>query len=301
VNLTVPVPEVNEENSVHLSAGAYPGPAPESQWPNRIRHALRNIPDVSVPALVLIALMWVAASTIPTLFASQSTNATTQQETPQPAPAKDSVEPAPASGPTRNQAVAPPVKIPTVTAEQLARPAPINPYFGIGLGLIAIILIVLRRITAVHEDRVEDSENFRAALAIWHPAVFAADPTPRGVKRHQNRLRLQAMRLRPLHEKPDLIDAWFSKAAKPEESDPSKPDISEPKLVALGGVAALFEDIPSWSTEDGGTIETTADPIRANKIAIIERCRKNFKAKFSNDWPPKQKDIDAFKSLRQSL
>jgi hypothetical protein len=301
VNLTVPVPEVNEENSVHLSAGSYPGPAAGSPWPNRIRHALRNIPDASVPALALIALMWVAASTIPALFASQSANEATQQETLKAAPATDSADPAPASGPTRSQAVATPARIPTVTAEQLARPSPLHPYFGIGLGTIAIILIVLRRITAVHEDKVEDSESFRAALAIWHPAVFAADPTPRGVKRHQNRLRLQAMRLRPLHEKPDLIDSWFSKAAKPEESDPDRPDISEPKLVALGGVAALFENIPSWSTLDGGSIATTTDETEAKKIAIIDRCRKNFKAKFSTDWPPKQKDIDAFNSLRQSL
>lgn len=303
VNLTVPVPEVNEENSVHLSGGSYPSLAPASRWPKRIRHALRNIPDVSVPALGLLALMWVAASMIPAMFASQPANEATQQATLKPAPATESVEPAQPSGPTRSQAAATPVKIPTVTAEQLARPAPINPIFGASLGFIVIALIVLQRMTAVHEDKVEDSESFRAALAIWHPAVFAADPTPRGVKRHQNRLRLQAMRLRPLHEKPDLIDSWFSKAVRSEEeeSDPDKPDISEPKLVALGGVAALFENIPSWSTEDGGTIETTADETEAKKIAIIERCRKNFKAKFSTDWPPKQKDIDAFKSLRQSL
>ena len=303
VNLTVPVPEVSEENSVDLSAGSYPSPAPGSRWPNRIRSALRSIPDVSVPALILIALMWVAASTIPAMFASQSANEATQQDTVKSAPATGSEEPAQPSGPTRNQAAATPAKFPIMTAEELAHPAPIHPYFGIGLGAIAIILIVLRRITAVHEDKVEDSESFRAALAIWHPAVFAADPTPRGVKRHQNRLRLQAMRLRPLHEKPDLIDSWFSKEARSEEeeSDPNKPDISEPQLVALGGVAALFEDIPSWSTQDGGTIETTADETEAKKIAIIDRCRKNFKAKFSTDWPPKQKDIDAFKSLRQSL
>jgi hypothetical protein len=299
VNLTVPVPEVNETNSLDLSAGADPTLAPESRWPKRIRSALRNIPDFSVPALGLIALIWVAASTMPGLLASRPSSDASQQDALKSGTPADSATSAPENRPAGVPAVVPPVKIPSVTPEQLARPSPIEPFFGLALGLIVVGLIIVRRITAVHEDKVEDSRDFRLALAIWHPAAFAADPTPRGVKRHQNRLRLQAMRLRPLHEKPDLIDRWFGNNAEPKESDPGKPDITEPMLVALGGIGALFEEIPSWSTKDSEKSEGSADAAQMKKIAIIERCRAIFREKF--DWPPKQSDVDAFKNLRQSL
>jgi hypothetical protein len=299
INLTVPVPEVNETNSLDLSAGADPTISLESPWPKRIRGALRNIPDFSVPALGLIALLWVAASTMPGLLASRPSSDAGQQEALKTATLEDSATPAPENRPLGAPAVVAPIKIPSVTPEQLARPSPMEPFFGFALGLIVVGLIIVRRITAVHEDKVEDSKDFRLALAIWHPAAFAADPTPRGVKRHQNRLRLQAMRLRPLQEKPDFIDRWLARTAEPKESDPGKPDISEPMLVALGGIAALFEEIPPWSTEDSGKFEGGADEAQTKKIAIIERCRTTFKAEF--DWPPKQSDIDAFKNLRQSL
>src|ERR1700744_4505560 len=62
INLTVPVPEVSEQNSVDLSAGAEPIVAAVSPGPKRIRKALRTIPDACVPALTLIAAIWLASS-----------------------------------------------------------------------------------------------------------------------------------------------------------------------------------------------------------------------------------------------
>ena len=48
INLTVPVPQINETNSIHLSAGSDPGVAP-SAWPKRIRSALRDVPNAAAP------------------------------------------------------------------------------------------------------------------------------------------------------------------------------------------------------------------------------------------------------------
>ena len=301
INLTVPVPEVNETNSIDLSSGADPTLVPASQWPKRIRGALRSIPDACIPALVLIAAIWLAVSEMPTKVLTNEPATIAQQETPKPAGTTDGAGATATPAPSRNDTVVPVTKIPTVTADQLERRTQIQLYIGVGLTGLILLLLIARRVTTLREDRVEDSDTFRTALTIWHPAVFAADPTPRGVKRHQNRLRLQAMRLRPLHEKPGLLDSWFSTTAGAEATDPGKPDISEPKLVALGGIAALFRDIPDWTTDDNKSMETAGNDDLAKRAAIIQRCRSHFKTAFSGDWPPGPADVDAFKKLRESL
>jgi hypothetical protein len=303
VNLTVPVPEVNEANSVDLSAGPDPAAAGASPWPKRIRGALRTIPDACAPALGLIAAIWLLAAWLPPITPAdkQPTLPSAQQLPTGSAPAADGAGQTVTPAPTRDNTAGPAIKIPTVTADRLVRHAQIQPYLGVALALLIIVMLIARRVTTIREDKVEDSESFRIALAIWHPAVFAADPTPRGVKRHQNRLRLQAMRLRPLHDKPDVLDSWFSDTAKPAGNDGNVLDISEPKLVALGGIAALLPDIPDWSTQDGAIADTTGDAAAATRVAIIGRCREHFKKSFSHDWPPTQADIAAFRDLRQSL
>jgi len=303
INLTVPVPEVNESNSVDLSAGPDPTIAAVSPWPKRIRGALRTIPDACTPALGLIATIWLLAAMLPPMSAQdkQSSPATTQQSPAAPTPAADGAGQAPTPAPSRDSTAVPPIKIPAVTAERLVRQTQIQPYLGVGLAVLIIVMLIARRITTIREDKVEDSENFRTALAIWHPAAFAADPTPRGVKRHQNRLRLQAMRLRPMVEKSDMFDSWFANEAKPDAGDAGRPDISEPKLVALGGISALLADIPDWSIRDGQTTDAGTDEATAKRAAIIARCREHFKKSFSRDWPPTPADIAAFRDLRQSL
>ena len=303
INLTVPVPEINEANSIDLSSGADPALAAASPWPKRIRGALRNIPDACVPALALIAAIWFLASWLPPITPQdKQPGQSSQQQTTGPAPAADDAGQGATPGPARDNTLVKQTRIPAVTVDQLLRQVEIQPYLGVALAILIIVLLIARRVTTLREDKVEDSKDFRNALAIWHPAVFAADPTPRGVKRHQNRLRLQAMRLRPLHEKPDLLDSWFSAKANSEDSDKTKsPDISEPKLVALGGIAALLEDIPSWSIQDNQSTAPPDGQATQNLSAIITRCRSNFKATFPGDWPPTQSDIDAFRNLRQSL
>jgi len=295
LNLTIPVPDADVRNSIELSSGHDVPPGGTSPWPDRIRKTLRYVPDVGIPAMVLLLMIWLLASWAnnlqgvvsppaakPPQAAATSTSAAVETGAP-PVP-----NPAPTPGDVAQK------KVPTATADQLILSRGVPPYLGLAVALLLIAMLGARRITMVREDKVEDSRNFRAALAIWHPAVFEADPTPRGVKRHQNRLRLQAMRLRPAHETPDVLDRWF--AVKP--TSPGSANISEPTLVALGGIVALCDDIPDWSVQPSATA-TTGTP--APKQSIIEPCVSAFAMRFPQDWPPTPEAIAAFRALRRSL
>jgi hypothetical protein len=102
------------------------------------------------------------------------------------------------------------------------------------------------------------------------------------------------MRLRPAHETPDVLDRWF--AVKP--TSPSSANISEPTLVALGGIVALCDDIPDWSVQPNATATTGAP---APKQSIIGPCVSAFAMRFPQDWPPTPEAIAAFRALRRSL
>jgi hypothetical protein len=297
INLTVPVPEVNERNSVSLSSGDGVPPDSGSPWPSRIRAGFRYVPDAGIPALMLMLGMWLLASAVNNISTAGGpatgfpAGASTVTET---GPAPKS--PANAQGSSSSSGAIPELRIPTVTADQLMRHRQMQPYLGVALAALIILLWSVRRITITREDKVEDSKSFRDALTIWHPAVFAADPTPRGVKRHQNRLRLEAMRLRPSEARPDLLDRWFGVTAKRREVGP---EITEPTLVALAAVAALCGGVPEWAVSARSPI---AEPgPESGKHAIIARCGSSFERRFPNDWPPTAIAINTFKTLRDSL
>jgi len=295
INLTIPIPDVDELNSVNLSAGADPAAVPVSPWPKRIRAILRSAPDIGVPALALIAAIGLSTAQLTATAPPETVRTTQQQPSPKSAPG--------ASAPrqdTPGATTTVSIDLPTIGAERLARTARGLPFLGIGLSLLIIILLVARRLTTAREDKVEDSKDFRDALTIWHPAVFAADPTPRGVKRHQNRLRLQAMRLRPPRQQPDILDRLFSRT--PPVDDPPDLLINEPTLVALGGIVALCRDIPDWSVgSDASAGLPAGSGPAAVQAKIISKCRIRFEKTFPDDWPPTQASIDAFRILRRSL
>jgi len=294
INLTVPVPDVNVRNSVGLSFTDELPADRNSLWPERIRVALRYVPDVGIPAMAVVLGIWLLADNMPAAVAPPVT--APQQQT----AAKTDPGSAPSAAPstvapaTPDPAALKDIKIPTRTAEELLPPRQVPPWLGVGIALLLVVMLGARRLTIAREDKVDDSKDFRAALAIWHPAVFAADPTPRGVKRHQNRLRLQAMRLRPVHDTPDLLDRWF----EVKLSEARSLAISEPTLVALGGIVALCEDIPDWA------VESHPNPAANNgspEETIIGQCAQDFNNAFPGDWPPSEEAIDLFRALRRSL
>ncbi|WP_456622025.1 MULTISPECIES: KAP family P-loop NTPase fold protein [unclassified Bradyrhizobium] len=294
LNLTVPVPDSDVRNSIGLSSGHDVPPGGNSPWPDRIRAALRYVPDVGIPAMVLMLMIWLLAS-----WANNLQNVvsppTAKLEQTAAKPASAAVEdPAPsASNPAPDTTAVAKITIPARSADELILSRRVPPYLGLAVALLLIAMLGARRMTMVREDRVEDSKHFRAALAIWHPAVFEADPTPRGVKRHQNRLRLQAMRLRPAHEAPDLLDQWFG--VKPAAGGGA--NISEPTLVALGGIVALCGDIPDWSVDPFPAVTPEAESSKR----LVQQCVGGFVRTFPMDWPPTPEAIEAFRALRRSL
>ena len=209
INLTVQVPEVDASQSIGLSIGLDPIGTPPSPWLGRIRNVLRNLPDLAVPMLLLVAVIglgttqWLTAPMEPT---PQDRRPTVSG--PAPTDPKQSGSASTSSSPSTDQKDIV-VKIPTVSDRQLMDAKLAWSYIGVGFTFIIILLLLARRMTTTKQDQVDDSANFRTAMRIWHPVVFASDPTPRGVKRHQNRLRLQAMRLRPTREKPSIFDRWL--------------------------------------------------------------------------------------------
>lgn len=95
----------------------------------------------------------------------------------------------------------------------------------------------------------EDSDDFLTALALWHPWIAAACPTPRLVKRFLNRLRYLAMRHRPPEPAPA---PWHRRVLgrlrhSPPES-PAEAGFDERALVALG---AIYEFRREWVVADG--------------------------------------------------
>lgn len=163
----------------------------------------------------------------------------------------------------------------------------------IALTIAFLVLIAMRRLSLRTEGLVEDSEDFREALRIWHPVIFAANPTPRGVKRHHNRLRFHAMRLRPQAEQSDWIDRMFAGPDGPPAGSPT--EIPDETLVALGALeardAALLQEL-----DESGEITTGTNKGKEISEAIYE-----FQESFRDAWPPTSEQVTAFRALSSSV
>jgi hypothetical protein len=67
-----------------------------------------------------------------------------------------------------------------------------------GLGLLALVILGGKRLVEQLNQQVQDSEDFRDALARWSKRIGEAHPTPRAAKRLVNKLRFYAMVMRAL-------------------------------------------------------------------------------------------------------
>lgn len=67
-----------------------------------------------------------------------------------------------------------------------------------GFGLLALVIFGGKRLVEQFNQQVQDSEDFRDALARWSEHIGEAHPTPRAAKRLVNKLRFYAMVMRAL-------------------------------------------------------------------------------------------------------
>jgi hypothetical protein len=100
---------------------------------------------------------------------------------------------------------------------------------------------------AIHNERqvVRDSPEFARALRAVKPLITTGNPTPRAIKRYQNRMRYLAARLRPPMHEPDALDSllnWFGLKTGRQIVPPAwfaerpRQSISEPALILLGAI-----------------------------------------------------------------
>jgi hypothetical protein len=72
--------------------------------------------------------------------------------------------------------------------------------------LAAFVLFYVRRRLRGVDTEVRDSDAFKAEIKRWYPLIYAANPTPRAIKRFQNRMRFLAMQARPHERSSSRID-----------------------------------------------------------------------------------------------
>ncbi|MCG8491882.1 MAG: hypothetical protein MI743_09735, partial [Sneathiellales bacterium] len=178
-----------------------------------------------------------------------------------------------------------------------------------------LFFIVIRRSSKEQDEKIEDTERFKDALSIWNPAVFASNPTPRDMKRYHNRLRFNAMRLRPFNAKLTWLDKLFKVKQK---EDPDEIDIPEPTLVALGAVESFAPDlitskeaVQNYNPEDfnvavqeelkkmNGSI-----PVKTNghaKAGDGTDILKDFEKHYPNFWPPQKSYFEEYQQLNKAL
>lgn len=354
VNITVPVPQATPQASAMLlnaylkaegaptrAASSRHGPertvgeaeAPPSPWPRRLRNFVRNAQDVgagvATVAAVAVVLVFALTKTTPLLSELRRSGEHAQIETtdsrPTTPPLQGTQSPAEQGTGTATEeeatreptsAALPVARVPEVAAEHLT-PGPDWIHYAVGaLAVLGALLLLLGRLVASRDDVVRDSPEFRGALAVWNTVIFSLNPTPRGVKRYQNRLRYFAMRARGDDRKPDWVDrlcARMGAHVAAETAARDTVDIPEPTLVALGTIAAAA---PETLAEDGGVLRSTpgrpaaADhavhPFRIHAVdagepspvvSAVDTALARFQKRYGAYWPPTAEQVRAFRRL----
>ncbi|MER9567178.1 P-loop NTPase fold protein [Mesorhizobium sp. M0571] len=311
INLTVGVPLLTAVEGLKLLLGAENTgeTSGQKQAPRsppligRVRRILRIAPDYAVPVLILAAMIALigafplVSDPTPLAPAAPSTEA---RATEQPSVSGTDgvvVNPATPQGePATRTIVVPDVSVDHASLDELT-PAPATwLLFPSIAALIFAGLLTLRRLVLSRDEKVSDSDEFSRALRTWHKVIYLADTTPRGIKRSQNRLRLSAMRLRPVAENNDLLSRWLSGLNQPEP--PPRPPISDEKLVALGAIHAIYGGIPDWAMAIDADTKTSAAGIAVSSDPAAKATLDALQLFDSRHlWPPTAEEIAVFETV----
>ena len=169
--------------------------------------------------------------------------------------------------------------------------------------LLGGLVAALRRPDIV----VRDSPRFGEALDIWYPYLLSHHrPTPRTLKRYQNRIRYVAMRQRPAEPATDplerLLRRWLGVPAEPDSADDALP---ESLLVALGALQLVD---PQALVAEAGVLtpaDATKGAAAAGSLAqaralaeAVERHRAHFG---DASWPPSPAAVRRFLKLSEGV
>lgn len=250
INIEVPVPAPTEEQCRQLlmEEGRHWIRPPERSWDRVVSAFERLRPAIAVTLIVLglagagylggKRLQFSRSAPPAADIAEQQEQGDVSSAAPSSsAPAQDAQEPV-VGGP---QTAAAPVPPPVVEAPRIV-PLTSNSLswgYWVAFPLSLAMLWLWFYFSLFRPDPVvRDSTTFKDALRIWHPVVYAGQPTPRSIKRFMNRVRFLAMRQRANREGPDRQDGRKS--------------IPESVLVALAAMqhfkASLIEDETKFET-----------------------------------------------------
>jgi hypothetical protein len=216
-----------------------------------------------------------------------------------------------AKEPTNDIAAVDPIQIETVTADQLDTRWR---WAWWGLTFLAFAFVAFWGIEATFRRRqriVQDSPKFKQALKVVTPLVHAANPTPRAIKRYQNRMRYLSMRLRPPERELSLVDwmvRWLGKLLNrewiPEQwfKVPFQPEMDEPKLLFLGAIEVFAPLV--LMEKSTKILEQLAQHLAKgldwdesrNRKKIWDNVAKDFRNRFKIDWPT-EKDLERYRTF----
>lgn len=118
-------------------------------------------------------------------------------------------------------------------------------------GILLIVIFGIVRLSIERAKLEQDSEDFRTALRQWHPLLYAANATPRSMKRCVNRVRYYAMRQRTNPLPPTLMERLRQLLHRLRRIAPLQDDtvllIPENILVPVSVVQHIF---PHWLDDD---------------------------------------------------
>ncbi|HXC51228.1 MAG TPA: P-loop NTPase fold protein [Candidatus Limnocylindrales bacterium] len=300
-NMTIRVPEASVEATLALAIGALTDPAkepgkPYSPWPERIRRAIRFAPEAAALPIAVLFTAFLITDTLgsppvkqsaPTDHSSKPAGSSDKTTT-----SDDDSTPSPyvvSPSPPEKNIIADPTKVKpnAVSAAALARSSFLQTWIVPILCVLILVLLMLRRSALATEDMVEDSKDFLDAMSIWHPAVFALDPALRAIKKHQNRLRFQAMRVRREKVEADRLDDWFGNKY---DDDQPEVEISDELLVTLGMMEVAVASLPSTSDALEDQVSQVTDSVFRQSFARFVRA-------FPQAWPPTDAQLREYKGL----
>jgi hypothetical protein len=188
INIEVPVPIARPDQTLALLTGQG-----SSQSANRAKVPISRALPAAAAALILIAAYQFGD------IAGRQWRASQMPSPPATRAAANSAVPPAAEAPASSGTALQPAEHPDQSATLAGGIAPERSWFAASWAVHLLVFLLtiqfLQWRREVAASTVEDSPEFAAALAQWHEAIFAANPTPRGQKRFLNRVRYLAMRL----------------------------------------------------------------------------------------------------------
>ena len=157
------------------------------------------------------------------------------------------------------------------------------------------------KIAAGGAERTVDSHAFKKALTAWHDVIALGDPTPRGIKRFVNRVRLFAMRERAVYDDKTEASQATSRMRRKLYGPLTKTPLDDATLVALAALHHVGEELSDMGVFEKGNYDVPEVlDSRDNKTDTIQSAiRKHEKAGLP--WPPTPEQIQRFKVIAQGF